>query len=147
MTRLFILRTLLLTLLLSVVSCNNSSDDSDTNQLIGYWYNTNDNRITSVRLDETGTGEVTLYTFSNTWEVLKSTMQYTIANDYLIIKIDGKDVISGNIAITGKTLSFTSANDILIFTKYNGDEAKIRTLQIDIEENNTNNNDNGGNNA
>ena len=140
MTRLFILRTLLLTLLLSIVSCNNSSDDSDTNQLIGHWYNTTDNRITSVRLDETGTGEATSYTFNSTWKVLKSSLQYTIANDFLIIKIDGEDVISGNVAITGKTLSFTSADDILLFTKYNGDEAKIRTLQIDIEENYTNNN-------
>ena len=140
MLRNFLVRTLLLALLFSVASCNDSSNDSDINQIVGYWYNTTDNNITSVRIDEAGTGDATFYTYSNTWTVRKKSLLYTIANDYLIMKMDGEDAISGNITITGKTLSFVNADDIYLFTRYNGDEAKIKTLQADIEKNYTNNN-------
>ncbi|MBR5851149.1 MAG: RagB/SusD family nutrient uptake outer membrane protein [Bacteroidaceae bacterium] len=140
MSRNFLVRTLLLALLFSVASCNDSSNDSDINQIVGYWYNTTDNNITSVRIDEAGTGDATFYTYSNTWTVRKKSLLYTIANDYLIMKMDGEDAISGNITITGKTLSFVNADDIYLFTRYNGDEAKIKTLQADIEKNYTNNN-------
>ena len=143
MSRNFLVRTLLLALLFSVASCNDSSNDSDINQIVGYWYNTTDNNITSVRIDEAGTGDATFYTYSNTWTVRKKSLLYTIANDYLIMKMDGEDAISGNITITGKTLSFANADDIYLFTRYNGDEAKIKTLQADIETNHTNGNEDG----
>ena len=140
MFRTFLVHALLLTLLFSAVSCNDSSNDSNINQIVGYWYNTTDNNITSVRIDEAGTGDATFYTYSNSWTVRKKSLLYTIANDYLIMKMDGEDAISGNITITGKTLSFANADDIYLFTRYNGDEAKIKTLQADIEKNYTNNN-------
>ena len=143
MTRSFLLHALLLTLLFSVASCSDPTNDSDINHIVGYWYSTTDTGITSLRIDETGTGEATSYTYSNTWEVCKKSLQYTLANDYLIMKIDGEDVISGNIAITGKTLSITNTGSILLFTRYDGDEAKIKALQTDIETNHTNGNKDG----
>ena len=143
MKRGFLLRALLLTLLFSVASCSDPTNDGDINHIVGYWYNTTDTKITSARFDETGTGEATLYTYTGTWAVLKKPLQYTIANDYLIMKIDGEDVISGSATITGKTLSIRNADNILLFTSYNGDEAKIKALQTDIETNYTNGNGGG----
>ena len=144
MLRNFLVHTLLLALLFSITSCNDSSNDIDINQLIGHWYNTTNNKITSVRIDEAGTGEATLYTYSSTWEIHKKSLLYTITNDFLTIKMDGEDAISGNITITGKTLSFANADDIFLFTRYNGDEAKIKALQADIEKNYINNGGEGG---
>lgn len=136
MKKLFLLHTLLAILLFSAVGCSSSGDDGDTNPLVGFWHIATEEGITSIRIDDNGTGEATIYTYTDDiWETSTRLLQYTLANDYLAVKIDGEDAICGRIAITGTSLSISQGDDIYMLTGYNGDEAKIKELQTHIEEN------------
>lgn len=144
MKKLFLLHTLLAILLFSAVGCSSSGDDGDTNPLVGFWHIATEESITSIRIDDNGTGEATIHTYTDDiWETSTRLLQYTLANDYLAVKIDGEDAICGRIAITGTSLSITQGDEIYMFTGYNGDEAKIKELQTHIEDNYTQNKNEG----
>ena len=126
---------LIIGVLFSIASCN-KLDDEQENLLIGFWYTTAHNQVTSLRIDDNGTGETTTHTYTGTeWQRNTQSLQYTLSDKYLTIKHGNKEPASYKIAITGASLSLSKVDEILMFTAYNGEEEKIRALQEEIEKN------------
>lgn len=126
---------LIIGVLFSIASCN-KLDDEQENLLIGFWYTTAHNQVTSLRIDDNGTGEATTHTYTGTeWQRNTQSLQYTLSDKYLTIKHGNKEPATYKIAITGASLSLSKEGEILMFTAYNGEEEKIRALQEEIEKN------------
>lgn len=143
MKKALILPLLLIGLLLPLVSCSDSDNSNETNPLVGYWHIADNGKIVSLRIDDNGTGEATIYTYNgNEWNIDNSPLQYTIADGYIAIKAGNDYTLSGKMAITGASLSITDNGNVTMFTGYDGRENTINNLQTNIENNFT---QNGGN--
>lgn len=117
-------------------ACSDSDNSNETNPLVGYWHIADNGRIVSLRIEENGTGEATIYTYNgNEWNIDNSPLQYTIADGYIAIKAGNDYTLSGKMAITGASLSITDNGNVTMFTGYNGGESVIKNLQMNIENN------------
>ena len=136
MKKRFILPILFTALLFSFFACSDSNGEKETNPLVGCWHTATSNRITSLRIDENGAGEATVYKFDGSeWKCSTKLLQYTIDNNLVTIKIEGENAISCLVAVTGTSLSFSIGDNVFMFTNYNGNEASIKNLQKNIENN------------
>ena len=117
-------------------ACSDSDNSNETNPLVGYWHIVDNGRIVSLRIEENGTGEATIYTYNgNEWNIDNSPLQYTIADAYIAIKAGNDYTLSGKMAITGASLSITDNGNVTMFTGYDGGESIIKNLQMNIENN------------
>lgn len=145
MKKAVLLPLLLIGLLLPFTACSDSDNSNEANPLVGYWHIADNGRIVSLRIEENGTGEATIYTYNgNEWNIDNSPLQYTIADGLIAIKAGNVYTLSGKMAITGASLSITDNGNVTMFTGYDGGESIIKNLQMNIENNFT---QGGGNDA
>lgn len=136
MKKALLLPLLLIGLLLSFTACSNSDNSNETNPLVGYWHIADNGKIVSLRIDDNGTGEATIYTYNgDEWTIDNSPLQYTIADGHIAIKAGSNYTLSGKMAITGTSLSVTDNGNVIMFTGYDGRENTISKLQTNIENN------------
>lgn len=149
MKKKILLPILFIGLFFSFFSCSDSNDEKETNPLVGFWHIAENGKIVSLRIDDNGTGEAVIYTYTGKeWETSTSPLQYTVANDNIAIKAGDEYTLSGKLAITGSSLSITNDGHVEMFTEYDGGDNIIKGLQSYIENNFTvnDNNELGDNN-
>ena len=143
MKKKFILPILFTALLFSFFACSDSNGEKETNPLVGFWYIAGNGEIASLRIDDNGTGEAVIYTYTGSeWKTSTSPLQYTVANDNIAIKAGENYTFSGKLAITGSSLSITNNGHVAMFTEYDGGDNIIKGLQSYIENNFTGNDNN-----
>ena len=153
MKKKFILPILFTALLFSFFACSDSNGEKETNPLVGFWYIAGNGEIASLRIDDNGTGEAVIYTYTGSeWKTSTSPLQYTVANDNIAIKAGENYTFSGKLAITGSSLSITNDGHVAMFTEYDGGDNIIKGLQTHIENNfieeeGNDNNESGDNNT
>lgn len=135
MKKLFTL-SVIIGLITLFTGCSSSDSKDEPNPLAGWWYITENDRIISLDIDDHGTGDATIYTYTgNEWTTQILPLQYTIANENIAIKAGNEYTLSGKMAITGSSLSVTNEENVFMFTGYDGKNKTIEHLQKEIEEN------------
>jgi len=131
---------LMLIAVLAFTACSGSSDDEEStetemlNKIVGSWYCANDNHIYVLDVAKGGTGSVTTYTYENSqWSEETTTLKYTVSNAAVTVLLQGKDALSGALAITGNNMSITKGTEVFMFTKFDGSVSAINELKADAE--------------
>lgn len=135
MKKLFTLSVIFIGLITLFTACSSSDSKGETNPLAGWWYITENGRIISLDIDDNGTGDATIYTYTgDEWTTQILPLQYTIADGNIAIKAGNDYTLSGKMAITGSSLSVTNGEKVYMFTGYDGKNKTIEHLQKEIEE-------------
>lgn len=125
--------------MLAFVSCD-SSDDKSTDEktslekaVVGSWYSIDDNYIYLLDIKSGGKGSMTTYKFeSNQWTESTTSLQYTISNSIVTVKLQDEDAWSGALAVTGNNMSITRDTSSMMFTRYDGN---LDNLKREVEDN------------
>jgi hypothetical protein len=124
-------------------SCSSSDSDDEPQtkeellqkEIVGKWLFSDNYEINIVSLNSDGTGILNSLVYSSkTWTVTESTLLYTLSGEKATFKVANGDTWSGNIAITGISMSLTDSDGSTILTKYDGNENQINELKQYIEE-------------
>ena len=130
--------SLLFSLLVSLGVCLMAAcSDSDSNgegTLAGSWFISEDNEIRVLDISGNGSGVITTHTYDGEeWQIETYSLRYTLTDNLISVQWQGGQAWSGIWAITGKSLSITTENEVYMFTRL--EAGQLNRLKADIEEN------------
>lgn len=119
------------------MSCKNDNEEILGTGLSGHWYEIKDNAVSSLYLDDNGTGQLTGYFWSqDKWAEVKVNLTYSTDGDNLIFKYQSGQEPLYDVArfvVSNNTLTLNSDEDTSTMTRYSGKKDKLITIFIDIE--------------
>ena len=130
--------SLLFSLLVSLAVCLMAAcSDSDSNgegTLAGSWFISEDNEILVLGISGDGSGAISTHAYDGEeWKTETFSLHYTLTDNLISVQLQGGQAWSGILAITGKSMSITTENEVYMFTRL--EAGQLNKLKADIEEN------------
>ena len=129
-----LLFSLLVSLSVCVLAACSDSDSNGEGTLVGSWFISEDNEIHVLDMSGNGSGTITTYMYDGEeWKTETSSLRYTLTDNLISVQWQGGQARFGILAITGKSLSITTENEVYMFTRL--EAGQLNRLKADIEEN------------
>lgn len=129
-----LLFSLLISLGVCLLAACSDSDSSGEGTLAGSWFISEGSEIRVLDMSGNGSGIISTHTYDGEeWKTETSSLHYTLTDNLISVQLQDGQAWSGILAITGKSMSITTENEVYMFTRL--EAGQLNRLKADIEEN------------